>query len=182
MNTQCLYSGGGISLSLFRLQILSVYTSCQLTGAEESEVGAAMVANGSVRRLPTSNKLEDGLRRSEGIGHVLERVEEDLRKNRECLNLNISDSHLNHEQDDEEEDEGGVEVGDVEGGAEPPDQCVPSDHHGQQHRGQLRAQVGHQAGIVVIRKVKASMCRLFFIQNGNLSHEEEHVQTEKRIF
>ena len=107
-----------------------------------------MVADGSVRRLPTGHELEDGFRRSEGICHVLERVEEDLRKNHECLNLNISnyDSHLNHEQDDEEEDEGGVEVGDVEGGAEPPDQCVPSDHHGQQHRGQLRAQVGHQAG------------------------------------
>ena len=86
---------------------------------------------------------------------MLERVEEDLRKNHECLNLNISnyDSHLNHEQDDEEEDEGGVEVGDVEGGAEPPDQCVLSDHHGQQHGSQLRAQVGHQAGKVVIRKV-----------------------------
>ena len=111
-----------------------------------------MVANGSVRRLPTSHKLEDRLRRSEGIGHVLERVEEDLRKNHECLNLNISDSHLNHEQDDEEEDEGGVEVGDVEGGTEPPDQCVPSDHHGKKHRGQLRAQVGHQAGKVVIRR------------------------------
>merc|ERR1719167_1926479 len=111
------------------LQILNVYTSSQLTRAEESEVGAAMVADGSVRRLPTSHKLEYGLRRSEGIGHVLERVEEDL----------------NHEQDDEEEDEGGVEVGDVEGGAKPPDQCVPSDHHGQKHRGQLRAQVGHQA-------------------------------------
>ena len=117
-------------LALFRLQILSVYTSCQLTRAEESEVGATMVADRRVRCLPTGHKLEDGLRRSEGIGHVLERVEEDLRKNRECLNLNISDSHLNHEQDDEEEDEGGVEVGDVEGGAEPPDQCVPSDHHG----------------------------------------------------
>ena len=76
-----LYSGGGILLSLFRLQILSVHTSCQLTRAEESEVGAAMVADGSVRRLPASHKLEDGLRRSEGIGHVLERVEEDLRKN-----------------------------------------------------------------------------------------------------
>ena len=105
-----------------------------------------MVADGRVRRLPTSNKLEDRLRRSEGIGHVLERVEEDLRKNHECISLNISDSHLNHEQDDEEEDEGGVEVGDVEGGAKPPDQCVPSDHHGQQHGGQLRTQVGHQAG------------------------------------
>ena len=95
---------------------------------------------------------------------MLERVEEDLRKNHECLNLNISnyDPHLNHEQDDEEEDEGGVEVGDVEGGTEPPDQCVPSDHHGQKHRGQLRAQVGHQAGKVVIRKVKAYMCSLFY--------------------
>ena len=144
MNTQCL----NVFLSLFRLQILSVYTSSQLTRAEESEVGAAMVADGSVRGLPTSHELEDGLRRSEGIGHVLERVEEDLRINHERLNLNISnyDSHLNHEQDDEEEDEGGVEVGDVEGGAKPPDQCVPSDHHGQQHRGQLRTQVGHQAG------------------------------------
>ena len=134
-----------------------------------------MVANGSVWCLPAGHELEDGFRRSEGIGHVLERVEEDLRKNHECLNLNISnyDSHLNHEQDDEEEDEGGVEVGDVEGGAEPPDQCVPSDHHGQQHRGQLRAQVGHQAGKVVIRKVKASMCHLFFIQiYGKLFHEE----------
>merc|ERR1719495_2292066 len=99
------------------------------TRAEESEVGAAMVADRRVRRLPTGHKLEDGFRRSEGIGHVLERVEEDL----------------NHEQDDEEEDESGVEVGDVEGGAEPPDQCVPSDHHGKQHRGQLRAQVSHQA-------------------------------------
>ena len=155
MDTQCLYSGGGILLSLFRLQILSVYTSCQLTGAEECEVGAAVVADRRVRCLPTGHELEDGFRRSEGIGHVLERVEEDLRKNNECINLNIFDydSHLNHEQDDEEEDEGGVEVGDVEGGAEPPDQCVPSDHHGQQHRGQLRAQVGHQAGKVVIRKV-----------------------------
>merc|ERR1719394_760702 len=47
------------------------------TRAEESEVGAAMVADGCVRCLPTSNKLEYGLRRSEGIGHVLERVEED---------------------------------------------------------------------------------------------------------
>ena len=56
-----LYLGGGILLSLFRLQILSVYTSCQLTRAEESEVGAAMVANGSVRRFPTGHKLEDGL-------------------------------------------------------------------------------------------------------------------------
>ena len=144
-----LYSGGGILLSLFRLQIPSVY---QLTRAEESEVGAAMVADRRVWCLPAGNELEDGLRRSEGIGHVLKRVEEDLRKNHESLNnLNISDSHLNHEQDDEEEDESGVEVGDVEGGAEPPDQCVPSDHHGQQHRGQLRAQVGHQAGKVVIR-------------------------------
>ena len=58
----------------------------------------------------------------------------------------IFDSHLDHEQDDEEEDEGGVEVGDVEGGTEPPDQCVPADHHGQQHRGKLGAQVSHQAG------------------------------------
>ena len=147
MNTQCLYSGNGILLSLFRLQILSVCTSFELTGAEESEVGAAMVADGSVRCLPTSHKLEDGLRRSEGIGHVLERVEEDLRKNHECLNLNKSyyDSHLNHEQDDEEEDEGGVEVGDVEGGAEAPDQRVAANHGGQQHRRQLGAQPGHQA-------------------------------------
>ena len=93
-------------LALFRLQILSVCTSFELTRAEEREVGAAMVADGSVRRLPTGDKLEDGLRRSEGIGHVLKRVEEDLRKNHESLNnLNISDSHLNHEQDDEEEDD-----------------------------------------------------------------------------
>ena len=79
---------------------------------------------------------------------MLEWVEEDLEQ-RESVWLtivNIFDSHLDHEQDDEEEDEGGVEVGDVEGGAKPPDQCVPSDHHGQQHRGQLRTQVGHQAG------------------------------------
>ena len=130
MNTQCLYSGGGIFLTLFRLQILSVYTSCQLTGAEESEVGAAMVADRRVRCLPTGHELEDGLRRSEGIGHVLERVEEDLRKNHECLNLNISDSHLNHEQDDEEEDEGGVEVGNEEGGSESPDKSVAANHAG----------------------------------------------------
>ena len=61
---------------------------------------------------------------------MLEWVEEDLRKNNECINLNIFDydSHLNHEQDDEEEDEGGVEVGDVEGRPKASNECVPSDH------------------------------------------------------
>ena len=76
---------------------------------------------------------------------MLERVEEDLRKNRECLNLNISDSHLNHEQDDEEEDEGSVEVGHVEGGAKPTDESVAANHHGKEHCCKLWAQISHKA-------------------------------------
>ena len=61
---------------------------------------------------------------------MLEWVEEDLEQ-RESVWLtivNIFDSHLDHEQDDEEEDEGGVEVGDVEGSAKPSNEGVASDH------------------------------------------------------
>ena len=37
-------------------------------------------------------------------------------------------SHLNHEHNDEHEDEGGVEVGDVEGRAKASDESVASNH------------------------------------------------------
>ena len=36
--------------------------------------------------------------------------------------------HLNHEHNDEHEDEGGVEVGDVEGRTKAPDESVASNH------------------------------------------------------
>jgi len=52
---------------------------------------------------------------------------------------------LNHEQDDEEEDEGGVEVGDVEGGTEPTDESVSANHHGEEHCCQFGAQISHKA-------------------------------------
>ena len=54
-------------------------------------------------------------------------------------------SHLHHEQDDEEEDEGSVEVGDVEGGAKPTDQSVAANHHGKEHCCKLWAQISHKA-------------------------------------
>lgn len=60
-------------------------------------------------------------------------------------------THLDHQHDDECEDESGVEVRDVEGGAEASDEGVAPDDRGEEHRRQLGAQVLHQAatGIVV---------------------------------
>ena len=54
-------------------------------------------------------------------------------------------SHLHHEQYDEEEDEGSVEVGHVEGGAKPTDQSVAANHHGKEHCCKLWAQISHKA-------------------------------------
>ena len=54
------------------------------------------------------------------------------------------DPHLDHEQDDEEEDEGSVEVGDVEGGAKPTDKSVTADHHGKKHCCQFWAEISHK--------------------------------------
>ena len=76
---------------------------------------------------------------------MLEWVEEDLEKQNEYDWINIFDSHLHHEQDDEEEDEGGVEVGDVECGAEPTDESVSANHHGEEHCCQFWAQISHKA-------------------------------------
>ena len=58
---------------------------------------------------------------------------------------NIFDPHLDHEQDDEEEDEGGVKVGHVEGGTESPDESVAPNYHGQKHCCKLWAQISHKA-------------------------------------
>jgi len=52
---------------------------------------------------------------------------------------------LDHEQDDEEEDEGCVEVRDVEGGTESPDESVAANYHGQKHCCKLWAQISHKA-------------------------------------
>ena len=49
--------------------------------------------------------------------------------------------YLNNEHDDEHKDEGGVEVGDVECGAEATDERVTADDDGQEHCGQLGAEV-----------------------------------------
>ena len=57
----------------------------------------------------------------------------------------IFDPHLDHEQDDEEEDEGCVEVRDVEGGTESPDESVAANYHGQKHCCKLWAQISHKA-------------------------------------
>ena len=78
---------------------------------------------------------------------MLEWVEEDLEQ-RESVWLtivNIFYSHLDHEQDDEEEDEGGVEVGDIEGGAEAANESVAANHNGKEHCCKLRAQISHKA-------------------------------------
>ena len=53
--------------------------------------------------------------------------------------------HLNHEHYDEHEDEGSVEVGDVEGGAKPTDESVSADHHGKKHCCQFWAEISHKA-------------------------------------
>ena len=62
-------------------------------------------------------------------------------------------AYLDDKHEYEDEDEGGVEVGDVEGGAEAPDQRVAANHAGQQHGGHLGAQARHQAD-VFIRKIR----------------------------
>ena len=53
-------------------------------------------------------------------------------------------SYLDHEHDDEDKDEGGVEVADVEGGAESADQSVAADDGGQEHGGQFRGEAVDQ--------------------------------------
>ncbi len=58
----------------------------------------------------------------------------------------INGGHLDDEHEYEDENEGGVEVGDVECGAEAPDQRVAANHAGQQHSGHLGAQARHKAG------------------------------------
>ena len=80
-------------------------------------------------RPPTLDELVDVVGGPERIVWIVPGVVEDL-----------YDEH-----EDEEEDEGGVEVRHVEGGAQAPDQRVAAYHGGQQHRSQLGAQPGHQA-------------------------------------
>ena len=80
-------------------------------------------------RPPTLYELVDVVRGPERIVWIVPGVVEDL----------------DDEHEDEEEDEGGVEVRHVEGGAQAPDQRVAAYHGGQQHRSQLGAQPGHQA-------------------------------------
>ena len=50
----------------------------------------------------------------------------------------LFDTDLNNEHEDEDKDEGGVEVGHVEGGAQASDEGVSSDNSCQQHGGGLR--------------------------------------------
>ena len=50
-------------------------------------------------------------------------------------------THLNNEHDDEHKDEGGVEVGDVERGPETSDQSIAAYDDGEEHGGQLGAEV-----------------------------------------
>ena len=51
------------------------------------------------------------------------------------------DLYLNNQHDDEHKDEGCVEVGDVECGAKATNECVTADDDGEEHCGQLRAEV-----------------------------------------
>ena len=68
------------------------------------------------------------------------------------------DSHLDHEENDEEEDEGGVEVGDVEGGTKSSDESVSADHHGKKHCCQFWAEISHKAEKERINYTGASTC------------------------
>ena len=52
--------------------------------------------------------------------------------------------HLYNQHYDENEDECGVEVGDIERGSQSSDECVTSNDGSQKHRGKFGAEIRHQ--------------------------------------
>ena len=58
-------------------------------------------------------------------------------------------NYLNDKHQDEDEDESGVEVGDVERCSQTSNQSVASDNSSQQHSSQLRTQISNQTNQII---------------------------------